>query len=508
MISRYTRPEMGALWTEEAKYASWLEVELAVCEAMAARGRVPAEAARRLRRSAGFDVARIEEIEKRTRHDVIAFLSAVAERAGEDARHLHLGLTSSDVLDTAMALRLRKACDLIIAGLERVMLSLRRRALEHRRTPMIGRTHGVHAEPTTLGLKLALWYDLTGRARGRLERAREAVSVGKISGAVGTYAQVEPGVEEEACRRLGLRAARVSSQIVPRDGYAELMSAIANAGAAVELGAVEIRSLQRTEIRELEEPFEEGQKGSSAMPHKRNPVQCEQLCGLSRLLRSYSHVALENVALWNERDISHSSAERVILPDATITLDYMLDRWAWVIDGMRVHPENMRRNLETGGGLVYSGQVLTALARKGVARDTAYGWVQRQAMKVWNEGGSFRDAAAADPDIKRTLSAAELGACFDLSPHLKHVDAIFARVFGEQPVRRGASRPPAPERARPSRSTAAADSSPAGTRAAASGNGRQRAAGARTAASRAGRTRPAARRKLAARGGRAQKRED
>ncbi len=430
MISRYTRPEMAALWTEEAKYASWLEVELAACEAMAARGQVPPDAARRLRQRAGFDVRRIEAIEKRVRHDVIAFLSAVAEKAGEDARYLHLGMTSSDVLDTAMALRLRRASDLLLAGTDRLLASLKRRALEHRATPMIGRTHGVHAEPTTLGLKLALLYEMALRNRERLARAREAVSVGKISGAVGTYAQIDPEVEEDVCRRLGLRPARVASQIVPRDGYAELLGAMAVAGAGVEHGALEVRSLQRTEIRELEEPFEEGQKGSSAMPHKRNPVTCEQLCGLSRLLRSYAQAALENVALWNERDISHSSVERVVLPDATQVLDYMLERWAWVVDGMRVYPQNMRRNLETGGGLVFSGQVLVALTRKGVARDVAYSWVQRRAMKVWHEGGSFRDEVTADADIRRALSAQELTACFDLAPHLKHVETIFKRVFG------------------------------------------------------------------------------
>jgi adenylosuccinate lyase len=328
-----------------------------------------------------------------------------------------------------MALRLTRACDLLLAGIDRVLAALERRALEHRRTPMIGRTHGVHAEPMTLGLKLALWHDLTRRNRRRLERAREAVAVGKISGAVGTYAQVDPRVEEEVCRRFGLCAARVSSQVLPRDGYAELLSALAIVAAGIELGAVEVRSLQRTEIRELEEPFEEGQKGSSAMPHKRNPVQCEQLCGLSRLLRSYAQAALENVALWNERDISHSSVERVILPDATLALDYMLERWAWVIEGMRVHPQRMRQNLEASGGLVFSGQVLVALTRKGVARDDAYTWVQRQALRVWNEGGSFREAAAADDDIRRVLSGAELDACFDLAPHLAHVDTVFERVF-------------------------------------------------------------------------------
>jgi adenylosuccinate lyase len=438
MIPRYTREEMGRLWTEEAKYASWLEVELAACEAMAEVGQVPREAAARLRKKARFDASRIEEIEKEVRHDVIAFLSSVAEHAGEDARFLHVGMTSSDVLDTAMALRLTRACDLLLAGLDRVLESLLRRAQEHRATPMIGRTHGVHAEPMTLGLKFALWYDQMRRNRARLERAREAVAVGKISGAVGTFAQVSPEVEEEVCRRLGLRPARISNQIVPRDGYAELLCALAIVGAGIEMGAVEVRSLQRTEIRELEEPFEEGQKGSSAMPHKRNPVQCEQLCGLARLLRSYAQTGLENVALWNERDISHSSAERIILPDATITLDYMLDRWAWVIDGLRVYPERMRQNLDASGGLVFSGQVLVALTRKGVARDVAYAWVQRPAMKVWNDGGSFRKAAAADHDIAGALTPAEFAGCFDLAPHLRNVDAIFARVFDEGKAVRGA----------------------------------------------------------------------
>jgi adenylosuccinate lyase len=421
---------MSRLWSEESKYGSWLEVELAACDAMAALGQVPPEAAARLRRKAAFDPARIEEIEKRVRHDVIAFLSAVAEKSGDEARYLHLGMTSSDVLDTATALRLTRACDLLLQGIDRVLAALERRAREHRRTPMIGRTHGVHAEPMTLGLKLALWHDMTQRNRRRLERAREAVAVGKISGAVGTYAQLDPRVEEDVCRRLGLSAARVSSQVVPRDGYAELLSALALVAAGIELGALEVRSLQRTEIRELEEPFEEGQKGSSAMPHKRNPVQCEQLCGLARLLRSYAQAALENVALWNERDISHSSVERVILPDATLALDYMLERWAWVVEGMRVYPERMRQNLEASGGLVFSGQVLVALTRKGTARDDAYAWVQRNALHVWDEGGSFREAAAADADIRRVLGGRELDACFDLAPHLAHVDTVFERVFG------------------------------------------------------------------------------
>ncbi len=434
MIARYTRPEMGRLWTEQAKYDSWLEVELAACEAMARTGQVPPKAAARLRKTARFDVARIEEIEKQVRHDVIAFLSAVAEHAGEDARYLHLGMTSSDVLDTSMALRLRQVAGLLVEGVDRLLKSLRRRALQHKRTAMIGRTHGVHAEPMTLGLKFALWYEQMRRCRERLERAREAVSVGKISGVVGTYAQLDPSVEKDVCRRLELSPARVSNQVVPRDGYAEFLCAAAITAACIEMGAVEVRSLQRTEIRELEEPFARGQKGSSAMPHKRNPVQCEQLCGLSRLLRSNAHAALENVALWDERDISHSSVERVILPDSTILLDYMLDRWTRVIDGLLVYPQAMRRNLEASGGLVFSGQILIALAREGVARDTAYSWVQRRALKVWDEGGSFREAVEGDADIRGVLGARGLATCFELKPHLRHVDEVFERVFGGKPA--------------------------------------------------------------------------
>jgi adenylosuccinate lyase len=437
MIRRYTSPEMGAIWSEQRRYEAWLEVELAAADVMAEAGIVPEEAARELRAKAGFDVARIEEIEQTTQHDVIAFTTAVAERVGPAARWLHFGLTSSDVVDTAQALQMRDACDLIVKGIAAAMEAVRRRAEEHRRTPMIGRTHGVHAEPMTFGVKLALWYAELQRNLDRVLRARDAIAVGKISGAVGTFAHLDPVIEARVCERLGLQPAPVSSQVIQRDRHAELLSALAIAGASLEKFALEIRGLQKTEIGEVEEPFGKGQKGSSAMPHKRNPVGCEQITGLARLLRANAHAALENVALWHERDISHSSVERVILPDSFIALDHMLRRFARIVAGMVVYPERMRENLERSRGVVFSGTVLLELARRGISREQAYEWVQRNAMRAFHEQLDFKALLLEDADLMRVLTRAEVEKAFDLEDQLRNVGAIFDRVFSAQAVGAG-----------------------------------------------------------------------
>src|SRR5574340_52039 len=438
MIPRYTRPEMGRIWTPEHRLRIWLDVELAACEAMVRLGEVPPEDYEALRKAFdGFqfsaaDVARIDEIERTVKHDVIAFLTFVEERGGPAARHLHKGMTSSDVLDTTLAVQLRDATRLLLAGVDRVLAAVRRRALEHKLTPMMGRSHGIHAEPVTFGLKLAGWYDAWTRRRAALERAGRTVAVGKISGAVGTFANVDPRVEDFVMERLGLEGGEgAATQVVNRDRHAEYFTALALAGATLEQQAVEVRHLQRTEVREAEEPFTAGQKGSSAMPHKRNPILSENLTGLARLLRSYALAALEDVALWHERDISHSSVERVIGPDATIALDFALHRFAGMIESLRVYPERMKENLELTGGLYEAQLVLLALVEKGVARQEAYVFVQRNAMKVWEEKVDFRTALGRDPDVQRQLQPAELDACFDLDYHLKHVDTIFRRVFGE-----------------------------------------------------------------------------
>jgi adenylosuccinate lyase len=442
MIQRYTRPEMGRLWTDHFRYETWLRVEIAAAEAMAALGIVPADAAREIREKGAFDVARIEEIEATTQHDVIAFTTAVAEHVGPAARWLHFGLTSSDVIDTAQALQMQEACTLILQDLRALADAIRTRAEEHRRTPMIGRTHGVHAEPMTFGLKLALWYAEVQRAIERVARARDTVSVGKISGAVGTFAHLDPAVEARVCSALGLTPAPVSSQVIQRDRHAELMAALAIAAASLEKFALEIRGLQKTEIGEVEEPFGKGQKGSSAMPHKRNPIGCEQICGLARLLRANAHAALENIALWHERDISHSSVERVILPDSFIALDHMLRRFTRIVSGMVVYPARMRENLDRSRGVVFSGTVLLELARKGLSREEAYAWVQRNAMRAFHEARDFKDLLLADDDVRRVLSEAELDAAFDLDVQLRHVDTVFARVFGSA-AQSVASRPAA-----------------------------------------------------------------
>jgi len=429
MIARYTHPEMGRIWSDQRRYETWLLVETAAAEAMAAAGIIPADAARDIRERGAFDIARIEEIERTTQHDVIAFTTAVAERVGPSARWLHFGMTSSDVIDTAQALQMRDACDLVLKDLAALAAAIGQRAFEFRRTPMIGRTHGVHAEPMTFGLKLALWYAQVQRDTERVRRARAAIGVGKLSGAVGTFAHLPPQIEEDVCRRLGLEPSPVASQVIQRDRHAELLAALAIAGASLETFALEIRGLQKTEIGEVEEPFAQGQKGSSAMPHKRNPIGCEQIVGMARLLRANAHAALENVALWHERDISHSSVERVILPDSFIALDHMLRRFTRIVGGMVVHTDRMLENLGFSRGVVFSGSVLLALAARGVSREQAYEWVQRNAMRSFDEQRDFKTLLLADEDVRGALPPAEIERAFDLDEQLKHVDDIFNRVF-------------------------------------------------------------------------------
>jgi adenylosuccinate lyase len=429
MIRRYSNPEMAAHWSEQRRYDAWLEVELAATDVMAEAGIVPVEAARELRDRARFEIDRIEEIEKTTQHDVIAFTTAVAEHVGPAARWLHFGLTSSDVVDTAQALQMRDACNLILKLVAGLLEAVRGRAEEHRRTPMIGRTHGVHAEPMTFGVKLALWYAELQRDFDRLLRARDIVSVGKLSGAVGTFAHLDPVIEARVCERLGLTPAPVASQVIQRDRHAELLSALAITAASLEKFALEIRGLQKTEIGEVEEPFAKGQKGSSAMPHKRNPVGCEQITGLARLVRANTMAALENVALWHERDISHSSVERVILPDSFLALDHMLRRFTRIVSGMVVYPERMLENLGRSRGVVFSGSVLLELARRGITREQAYEWVQRNAMRAFHEARDFKGLLLADADVMRVLTPADVERAFDLDDQFRNVDAIFERVF-------------------------------------------------------------------------------
>ncbi|MBA2847923.1 adenylosuccinate lyase [Thermosulfuriphilus ammonigenes] len=433
MIPRYSRPEMAEIWTEESKFRSWLEVEIAVCEAWAELGVIPKEALEVIKKKARFEVARIEEIEAEVKHDVIAFLTNVAEYVGPEARYIHLGMTSSDVLDTAMALRMKRAMEMIIADVEELLEVIKQRALEHQDTVMIGRTHGIHAEPITFGLKLAIWYEEFRRHRRRLEAALETISYGKISGAVGTYAHLDPRVEELACKRLGLMPAPVSSQIIQRDRYAEYLAALALLAGTVEKVATEIRHLQRTEVLEAEEYFSPGQKGSSAMPHKRNPILSENLCGLARLVRGYLTPALENMVLWHERDISHSSVERVIVPDATIATDFMLRRLTGVLRRLVVYPERMKKNLWLLRGLIFSQQVMLKLTEKGLSREEAYGIVQKLAMEVWqNEDKNFKDLLLASEKIRKYLSPEEIESLFDVNHYLRHVKTIFNRVFGHE----------------------------------------------------------------------------
>jgi len=431
VIPRYSREKMAAIWSPENRYAKWLDVEVAACEAMVKLGRVPAEALENIQAKAVINTARIDEIEKVTRHDVIAFVSSLTEVIGEDGRFIHMGLTSSDVLDTALAVQLKEASGLLLEDLDQLLAVLKRRALEHKNTLMIGRSHGIHAEPITFGLKLASWYSEMRRNRARLERAREAVSCGKIAGAVGTFSFVDPFVEGHVCKKLGLSPAPVSSQIIQRDRHAEFFSTLAIIASSIDKFAQEIRLLQRTEVREAEEYFSQGQKGSSAMPHKRNPVLSENLSGLARLVRSYAIAALEDVALWHERDISHSSVERVIAPDATIVLDFMLGRFTGLMDKLVVYPERMLANLNMTHGVIFSQMVLLALIEKGAAREDAYAVVQKNAMKSWHEGIEFRKLLDQDERVRKLLTAAELDAIFDVNHFLKHLDFIFQRVFGK-----------------------------------------------------------------------------
>ncbi|HYR56419.1 MAG TPA: adenylosuccinate lyase [Myxococcaceae bacterium] len=434
MIARYSRKEMASLWSPEARLRHWRDVELAALEAMVQEGIAPPSALDECRSRAGdfsaADVAEIDEIERSTKHDVIAFLTFLERRIGPSARWLHLGMTSSDVLDTALAMTLRDSAELILTGLDGTMAAVRERAIEHKYTVMIGRSHGIHAEPITFGLKLAVWYDELRRSRDRIARAKEGIAVGKISGAVGTFAHLPPQVEERTCALLGLRPALAATQVIQRDVHAELFSMLAVLGSTIEQFAVEIRHLQRTEVREVEEPFTAGQKGSSAMPHKRNPILAENLTGLARLLRGYAVAALEDVALWHERDISHSSVERVIGPDATILSDFMLHRFSNLIRNLRVYPERMAHNLELLGGVVNSQRVLLELTRKGMDRQAAYAIVQRNAMKTYEEGIDFKSALLADAELRRQMSADEISALFSAEYHLRHVDHIFERAFG------------------------------------------------------------------------------
>lgn len=429
MIERYTLPEMGALWTEQSKFQKWLEVEIAVCEVHAEMGTIPRDALEQIKARAKFSVERINEIEKTTNHDVIAFTTNLAENIGEAARFVHYGLTSSDVVDTANALLLRSACDLLLEKIQALLEVLKGRALEFKHTPQIGRTHGIHAEPTSFGLTFALWYDEMRRNRDRLKRARETVAVGKISGAVGTFALLDPEVEEKVCARLGLKPAPVSTQIIQRDCYAEYLCTLAIIASSLDKFALNIRHWQRTEVGEAQERFTVGQKGSSAMPHKRNPIISERICGIARVIRGHSLVGLENVALWHERDISHSSAERVVLPDASIALDYILHKATSLLAGLVVHPERMLENLQLTRGLVFSGQLLLALTQKGVSRESAYEWVQRNAMRVWDQNENFQELLQQDPDIKLHLSAEDIESAFGFDYYLRNVDEIFSRVF-------------------------------------------------------------------------------
>jgi adenylosuccinate lyase len=429
VIARYTRPEMGAIWSDENKYGCWLTVEIAASETLAEAGIVPREAAKAIRAKAKFDVVRIQEIEAEVKHDVIAFTTAVAEHIGPESRWLHYGLTSTDVVDTAQALQIRAASQIIRAGIIRLADVLKARALEFKHTPMIGRTHGVHAEPTTFGLKLLVWYSEMLRNLARFDAAAEDLRIGKLSGAVGTFGHLKPEYEETICRQLGLKPALVATQVTQRDRHAAYLGTLAVLASTLDKIATEIRHLQRTEVREAEEFFSEKQKGSSAMPHKRNPITCEQISGLARVIRSNSQAALENVALWHERDISHSSAERIIIPDSTILSDYLLHKTAGLIEKMFVYPARMLKNMESTGGLIFSGQLLLDLAEAGMSREDAYKLVQTHAMRAWKEDLVFRDIIAQEPAVTSLLSPEKLQRAFDYHRQLANVDAIFARVL-------------------------------------------------------------------------------
>lgn len=428
MIERYTRPEMGAIWTEENKYKAWLEVEILADEAWAELGVIPKEDVAKIRENASFDIERIYEIEKETRHDVVAFTRAVSETLGEERKWVHYGLTSTDVVDTAWSYLIKQANTILLNDIENFIEILKNKAQEHKYTVMMGRTHGVHAEPTTFGLKMALWYEEMKRNLERFKIAAEGIEYGKISGAVGTYANIDPFVEKYVCEKLGTKPAPISTQTLQRDRHAHYMSTLALIATSIEKFAVEIRGLQKSEIREVEEAFAKGQKGSSAMPHKRNPIGSENMCGMARVIRGYMMTAYDNVALWHERDISHSSAERVIIPDATIALNYMLNRFGNIVKNLTVFPENMKRNMESTHGLIYSQRVLLALINKGLVREEAYDTVQKRAMEAWDKQVSFRSLVEADEKITAKLSPEEIADCFDYNYHLKNVDAIFERL--------------------------------------------------------------------------------
>ncbi|MGI8641422.1 MAG: adenylosuccinate lyase [Pyrinomonadaceae bacterium] len=431
MIQRYTLPEMGELWSEQNKFQKWLDVEIVVCEVHAEMGTIPADAVEEIKAKAAFTPERIREIEKVTDHDVIAFTTNLAENIGDAARFVHYGLTSSDVVDTANALLLRDSCDILLPKVDVLLEVLKRRAYEFKDTPQIGRTHGIHAEPTSFGMTFALWFAEMKRNKERLEKAKKIVSVGKISGAVGAFAHLDPEVEERVCEKLGLQFAPISTQVIQRDRYAEYLCTLAIIASSLEKFALQVRHWQRTEVREAQEKFKTGQKGSSAMPHKRNPILSERICGMARTIRANSIVGLENVALWHERDISHSSAERIVLPDSSAALDYILAKTTSLLDSLVVYPENMLKNLNATHGLVFSGQLLLALTQKGVSREDAYFWAQRNAMKVWDEGGEFKDLVINDADIRAKLSQEEIEKVFNVRHYLRNVGKVFARVFGK-----------------------------------------------------------------------------
>ncbi|RFT15940.1 MAG: Adenylosuccinate lyase [Candidatus Saccharicenans subterraneus] len=429
MIERYTLPEMGAIWSEENRYRKWLEVELAVCQAWARLGKIPPKSLENIRKKAAFSVQRIEEIEKVVKHDVIAFLTSVAEYIGDDSRFVHMGLTSYDVVDTALSLLMVESLDRVEKRLLELRKILKKKALKYKKTPCIGRTHGVHAEPITFGFKILVWYEETNRHLKRLKAARETISVGRIAGSVGTYIHLDPRVEKYALKSLGLKPAPVSTQVLQRDRHAEVMSCLALIVTSLEKFALEIRHLQKTEVLEVEEPFTRGQKGSSAMPHKRNPVRCERVAGLARIVRGNLQVALENIPLWHERDISHSSAERVIFPDSFILTDYLLKEMAEIIGNWHVYPARMMQNIQATRGLIFSQAVMLALTRKGLSREEAYRLVQACSLKAWQENLDFRELVSSDPEITRHLSPREIESCFSLEPYLQKIDFIFERVL-------------------------------------------------------------------------------
>jgi len=432
MIERYTNPEMGAVWAEDNKYRTWLDVEVAVCEAWFRLGKIPAPALETIKAKAGFDVRKIEDTEKVVKHDIIAFLSSVADKVGEASRFIHMGLTSYDIVDTALSLLIRESLRRIRARLVELKRVLRREAVKHKKTVCMGRTHGVHAEPVTFGFKILVWYEEVGRHIDRVDRALDVIGVGRISGSVGTYIHLDPRVETYALKKLGLRPALVSTQVLQRDRHAEVMATLALVATTLEKIAIEVRHLQRSEVLEVEEPFTKGQKGSSSMPHKKNPVRCERISGMARIVRSNVQVALENIPLWHERDISHSSAERVIVPDSFILTDFILTEMIDIIRHWRVLPKNMEHNIQATRGLIFSQMVLLALTRKGLARNDAYELVQRNSLKAWDGDADFKSLVLADPDIRKTLSADEIAACFSIAPYLEKIDYIFERVLGHE----------------------------------------------------------------------------